>query len=89
MIESNNKPFWLEIEPSGRLLRPSEVISRTGLSRSQIYQMISEGRFPPFLKLSERASAMPEAWLHAFVSACAETAIAKRNSPREMEAGNV
>lgn len=29
--------------------------------------MIGEGRFPPFLKLSARASAMPEAWLDAFI----------------------
>ncbi len=77
MTESEFKPFWCEIEPSGRLLRPSEVIRKTGLSRSQIYQMISEGRFPPFLKLSERASAMPEAWLNAFVATCAKNAVLK------------
>ena len=58
---------WLACQPTGLLLRPSDVISRTGLSRSQIYQMISEGRFPPFIKLSARASAMPEAWLNAFI----------------------
>lgn len=58
---------WKALEPSGRLLRPAEVVRRVGLSRSQIYQMIGEGRFPPFLKLSARASAMPEAWLDAFI----------------------
>ncbi len=64
--EQSRQP-WLTCKPTGRLLRPSDVISRTGLSRSQIYQMISEERFPPFIKLSTRASAMPEAWLNAFI----------------------
>ena len=58
---------WKNLEPTGRLLRPADVVDRTGLSRSQIYQMISEERFPPFIKLSTRASAMPEAWLNAFI----------------------
>ena len=58
---------WKGLSPTGRLLRPGEVVERTGLSRSQIYQMISEERFPPFIKLSTRASAMPEVWLDAFV----------------------
>ena len=58
---------WKSVEPAGRLLRPADVVDRTGLSRSQIYQMISEERFPPFIKLSTRASAMPEAWLNAFI----------------------
>ncbi|WP_217356925.1 AlpA family transcriptional regulator [Ruegeria sp. HKCCA4812] len=58
---------WSDVVPGGQMLRPQEVVSRVGLSRSQIYQMISEGRFPPFIKLSERASAMPETWLDAFV----------------------
>jgi prophage regulatory protein len=69
-------PPWHGMEPSGRLLRPSEVSKVTGLSRSQLYQMISEGRFPPFLKLSFRASALPEAWLNAFIGARAREAIA-------------
>ena len=66
LSHQTNHP-WKSVEPTGRLLRPSDVISRTGLSRSQIYQMISEERFPPFIKLSTRASAMPEAWLNAFI----------------------
>ena len=62
---------WNNISAAGQMLRPQEVASRVGLSRSQIYQMISEGRFPPFIKLSDRASALPEAWLDAFVQQCA------------------
>lgn len=69
MDNENNKQvhFWQNVEPTGRMLRPAEVVSRIGLSRSQIYAMIAEHRFPPFLKLSERAAAMPEAWLNAFI----------------------
>lgn len=66
---------WSNVAPSGKMLRPQEVVSRVGLSRSQIYQMISEGRFPPFIKLSERAAALPESWLGAFVEHCARNAI--------------
>lgn len=70
---------WRNEEPNGRLLRPCEVIEITGLSKSQIYQMIAEGRFPPFLKLSARASALPEAWLKAFIQARASQTLSKCN----------
>ncbi|MFY0634064.1 MAG: AlpA family phage regulatory protein [Vannielia sp.] len=71
MPDTNIKP-WTEVAPGGRMLRPAEVVRVTGLSRSQIYQMISDGEFPPFIKLSQRASALPETWLQAFIEACAE-----------------
>ena len=38
-----------------RILRMPEVVSRTGLSRSTIYQRISEGTFPAQVKLGERS----------------------------------
>lgn len=72
--EPNDRP-WTNADPTGRLLRPSEVTKATGLSRSQIYQMIADGRFPPFLKISARASALPEAWLTAFIEDCANKAL--------------
>lgn len=68
---------WNKLPPEGRLLRPAEVVERVGLSRSQIYQMISEGRFPPFIKLSERASAMPVSWLDAFIQERARVSMNK------------
>jgi predicted DNA-binding transcriptional regulator AlpA len=71
----SDKP-WMDVAPTGRMLRPDEVIARVGLSRSQVYQMIAEQRFPPFVKLSIRASAMPEAWLNAFISCRANHAMA-------------
>lgn len=66
---------WRAFEPAGRMLRPREVSARTGLSRSQIYAMIAEGRFPPFVKLSARASALPESWLAAFIASRANVAL--------------
>lgn len=70
-----------KIEPTGQLLRPAEVVRRTGLSRSQVYALISGGRFPPFLKLGKRASAMPEVWLNAFVRFCADEARCSASGP--------
>lgn len=75
MTKANEDAPWLQEAPTGRLLRPSDVSDITGLSKSQIYQMIAEGRFPPFLKLSARFSAMPEAWLSAFIEARASQSV--------------
>jgi prophage regulatory protein len=38
-----------------RVLRINQVISRVGLSRSTIYELVSQGRFPPPAKLGLRA----------------------------------
>ncbi|HDL53955.1 MAG TPA: AlpA family transcriptional regulator [Proteobacteria bacterium] len=43
-----------------RFLRFPEVIEITGLSRPQIYRMISDGRFPRQIKLATRAVAWKE-----------------------------
>lgn len=72
------KPVWQDVPPTGQMLRPNEVFKRTALSRSQIYMMIADGRFPPFVKLSARASALPESWLHAFI----ESRVAAALQPR-------
>jgi len=40
-----------------RFIRIKEVIATTGLSRSSIYQFISEGKFPEQIKLGSRAVA--------------------------------
>lgn len=39
-----------------RVLRVGDVEVCTGLSRSQIYRLVAEGRFPAQIKLSDRAS---------------------------------
>ena len=43
--------------PATSLLRLPNVIQITGLARSTIYKLISDERFPPPLKLSQRAVA--------------------------------
>ena len=78
--DQNRKP-WETVSPSGRMLRPSAVFEITGLSKSQTYDMIQKGDFPPFIKLSERASAMPEAWLNAFIASRVEIAISPSAAP--------
>jgi predicted DNA-binding transcriptional regulator AlpA len=47
--------------------RRSKVCERVGLSRSQVYDLIRRGAFPPFIKLSPGTSAMPERWLDEFI----------------------
>ncbi|MBD3821176.1 MAG: AlpA family transcriptional regulator [Thiotrichales bacterium] len=42
---------------TNKVLRLPAVIEKTGLSRSSIYRLIQEGKFPPPVKLSARASA--------------------------------
>jgi len=43
-----------------RLIRLPEVKARVGLSRSSIYLKISEGTFPPPVKLGVRSVAWPD-----------------------------
>lgn len=42
------------------LLRLPAVLLRTGLSRSQVYALISRRQFPPPVRLSSRCSAWPD-----------------------------
>ena len=52
-----------------RILRCKDVMTLTGLSRSTLYAMMSEGTFPASIKLSKRAVGWREtvvlAWLDA------------------------
>jgi len=43
-----------------RMLRLPDVMQKTGLSRSQIYRLISLGTFPTQVQLAERACAWIE-----------------------------
>lgn len=70
---------WEACQPTGRMLRPADVFERSGLSKSQVYALIAEGAFPPFIKLSARASAMPEAWLDCFIAQKARSALQLRS----------
>jgi prophage regulatory protein len=60
------------------ILRLPAVQQRVGLSRSQIYELVRQGRFPPPVKLSERASGWSELsvshWVDAKLSQAAKAA---------------
>ena len=66
---------WKNIPPHPPLLRPSEVVKATGLSKSVVYDNIAKGVFPPFIKVGSRAAAMPKAWLDAVLEASAREAL--------------
>lgn len=52
--------------PIGRLLRRQEVQQETGLSRSSIYRLMDEGKFPRPRRMGARAVAWPSAEIDAW-----------------------
>lgn len=52
-----------------RILRCKDVMALTGLSRSTLYSMMSEGTFPRSIKLSKRAVGWREAAIRAWMDA--------------------
>lgn len=56
-------------------LRLPKVIERTGLSRSSIYVMINEGRFPAPVQIGQRAVAWREADLVTWAASRSATTI--------------
>ena len=63
------------ISKKERFLRLADVMERTGLSRSSIYQSISEGNFPQSINLSERSVG----WLESEIDAWMKSRIDKRS----------
>ena len=55
-------------KPNSRILRLADVQKTVGLSRSQIYSMISQGTFPQPIKLGERASGWLESEVQLWIS---------------------
>jgi prophage regulatory protein len=53
---------------TNKALRLPAVIEKTGLSRSSIYRLIQDGKFPPPVKLSARASAWFEHDINEWLS---------------------
>ena len=62
---------------SQAVLRLPEVKARTGLSRSMIYLLQSESKFPRSISLSERAVG----WLEGDISAWIEQRITESRKP--------
>lgn len=62
---------------SERILRITEVLDRTGLTRSTLYRQIAAGTFPRQVKLSARCAgwheSAVEAWLRDPIGYRAET----------------
>jgi prophage regulatory protein len=46
--------------PQNNILRLKQVISKTGLSKSTIYTLLSEGKFPSRIQLSSRSIGFSE-----------------------------
>lgn len=59
-----------------KLVRLPEVIERTSLSRSTIYEMMAGGRFPRPVKLNLRSNG----WIEAEINAWLDTRIATREA---------
>jgi prophage regulatory protein len=57
--------------PRTRLLRLPEVIGRVGMSRSTIYQRMSEGRFPKSRSLGPKCAV----WIEAEIDGWIETIV--------------
>lgn len=49
------------------LLRLPEVMARTGLSRSVVYQAVADGRFPKPVKIAPRAVAWVDEEIDAWI----------------------
>ena len=58
-----------------RFLRLADVMARTGLSRSSIYQSISEGKFPENVNLGARSVG----WLESEIDTWIQSRIDRRS----------
>lgn len=70
---THKNPTEYQIPSSGRLIRLPTVIAMTGLSRSSIYRLVAEGKFPAMRKIhpTGRASGWLLADIEAFVRGAA------------------
>ena len=62
-----------------RFLRVPDVLARIGVSRSTLYQWLSEGRFPPSIPLGPRSVA----WLERDVTEWIERKAAEAEAARD------
>jgi prophage regulatory protein len=73
-------------EESKRLLRLPAVKDMTGLSKTTIYDLIKQGKFPDRIKVTERASrwksADIDAWIDGRVAASHEQVVGRKHQKR-------
>lgn len=67
-------------EKTQNLKRLPDVLKRVGYSRSTIYQLIAEGKFPKPINLGERAVAWLECDIDAWIEARIESARSLRQA---------
>jgi len=67
MTQDANIPLWAGLPPSLPVMRVKDVIRETGIPRTTLFEMIRDGRFPPFIRISERTTACPRTWVEAFL----------------------
>ena len=53
--------------PAVRILRPSQVLARTGLSKSTLYELVARGSFPSPIRISGRATGWIEVEVDAWI----------------------
>ena len=80
-------------EKHQKLLRLSDVRERVPYSRSTIYQLIAQGKFPQAISLGERAVAWLESDIDEWIAARVESARTGgrwplRNTERQIEAAH-
>lgn len=77
----------LDLAPT--VLRRDKVQARTGLSRSSIYQMMAEGRFPKPIHLGTRAVGWLEhsinQWIEDRVKAAVFPDVSKKKRQKKLE----
>ena len=61
-----------QIRDAVRILRRKQVEAQTGLSRSTLYDYIRAGRFPPPVRVGDRAVGWIEAEIDAWLAAQVE-----------------
>jgi prophage regulatory protein len=71
-LKSNSEATdWRVLLPRGPVLRPKHAAQYVGLSRSGMYAKIKAGEFPAVIRLGARSSGIPQNWLDAYITECA------------------
>lgn len=66
--------------PPVRILRLNEVLERTGLRRSTLYDQIRKGTFPPQISLGARSVGWVEQDIVRWITSCMEKVRVRHHS---------